>query len=243
MPTSDEIRAAFDTAMASSQKDTHSSSTPRRDPRRPSTSSNLGGGIGPARTIRSRPSVSVNADLETVRPAFGVDVFVFDNSWQPTQKYETVMKGFKVLGATCEDLKRKLADSEEKVRSGERAYAALEEKARSDEASHVELASELTDQLRSYEIAHTELVSQMQKKYHADMAAFTDHVSKMEERIRFNEASYMALVSQMEGKIQAGEVAYSELTKEMEECKSALKDRESVTFFILTQDLFGLNDV
>ncbi|KAF9647795.1 hypothetical protein BDM02DRAFT_3187697 [Thelephora ganbajun] len=192
--------------MASSQENARSSNTVRRGSNQHTASSNLSG-IGPARTIRPHARASVNPNLET--------------------KYGTVMKGFKVLETTCKDLKCKLADCEEKVRSHERAYSVLEERARSNETSHAELVAQLRDQLHSYDTAYTELVSQMEEKERSGAAAFTDLVSKMEEKIRLNETACMALVSQMEEQIQANEAAYSELTKKMEEYESVLKDRES----------------
>jgi hypothetical protein len=55
--------------------------TVRRDSLRPSTHSNLSGGIGPARTTRFHTNVSVNTDLETVCLKLRVDGFIFNNFW------------------------------------------------------------------------------------------------------------------------------------------------------------------
>lgn len=122
------------------------------------------------------------------------------------------MKGFKLLEATCKDLTCKLADSEEKARSKEEDYAALEEKARSDEASSKELISRMEDQIRSHEAHIAEIVSQARARIQADAEAYTTEVSWMNKVI------------------QTGEVAYFELAEKMKECESALKDRESVRF-------------
>lgn len=134
------------------------------------------------------------------------------------------MKGFKLLEAACKDLTRKLAESEEKVHSQEQAYAALEEKAQSNEASYKELVSKMEDQIRSYEATFEELVSQAR------------------EKIRIDAATYATEVSQMNEKLRANELANSKLAERIEECESALKDRESVRVF-LSQELHELTDV
>lgn len=79
MPSTDEIREAFNAAMASFQEDTRSSGTVRRGLRRLSDHSNLRGGIGPFRTTRSRTGVSVKADIETVRLVLWPDAPVLGN--------------------------------------------------------------------------------------------------------------------------------------------------------------------
>lgn len=126
-------------------------------------------------------------------------------------------------------MKGKLADSEERVRSSEQAYAALKEKAQSDEASHLELISKMGDKVHSYDVAYASLVSQAQEKARSDEAAFRELVSKAEEKFQLDGAAHATLVLQMEEKIEASETAYSELARKMEECERALKDRESVT--------------
>ena len=120
------------------------------------------------------------------------------------------MKGFKLLESSCKDLTHKLEESEERVRSREQAYAALEEKARSDETSHTELVSRMDDQIRLYQAAFTELVLQAQEKIRVDAAAYALQVSQMEERLR------------------ASELNYFELAEKMAKCETTLKDRESV---------------
>jgi len=148
------------------------------------------------------------------------------------------MKGFKILEATCKDLKRELADSNEKIYSGEQAYATLEAKARSDEASYKELISELEDKVRSCDTAFTEGASQMQEKAEA---AFARLVSETEERIRIDQMAHVAHVSQVEDKIKASEAAFVELLGKAEECEGALKQRESVRFITSTPEFIGLN--
>lgn len=129
------------------------------------------------------------------------------------------MKGFKLLETACKDLTHKLADSEEKVRSGEQAYTALEEKIRSNEASYTELVLKMGDQIRSYEAAFKELISQAREKICIDAAAYAAEVSRMEE------------------KLQVSELAYSRLAEKMEECESTLKSRESVRFVLRARTL------
>jgi hypothetical protein len=123
------------------------------------------------------------------------------------------MKGFKLLENTCGDLTRKLANSEELVRAGEEAYAALEEKARSVENAYKE---KMDDQTRAYEVHFAELVSQAQERINTDAAAYTAEVLRMEERL------------------QASELAHSQLVERMEECENLLKGRESVSFISWT---------
>lgn len=122
------------------------------------------------------------------------------------------MRGFKLLEATCKDLKHRLADSEQKLRSREQAYVALEGKAQSDETSYTEQVLKLEDQIRSYETAYTELVSKVREKVQADEIAHAGEVSRLEERL------------------QASSCANSQLAEKLEQCESALKDRESVRF-------------
>jgi len=64
-----------------------------------------------------------------------------------------------------------------------------------------------------------ELVAKMEDKIHSYDAACTNLV-----------VQGTALILQMEERIMACEVAYSEVAKKMEECKSSLKDQESVRF-------------
>ena len=113
------------------------------------------------------------------------------------------MKGFRILEATYESVKLKLADSEERLRS-------KEEKARSDEASLLERISQLEDQVYSREIAYTELEVQAKEKIQIDAYTHAAEVSRLEERV------------------QASELANSELAEKLDQCESALKDRESV---------------
>lgn len=140
------------------------------------------------------------------------------------------MKGFRLLETACEDLTRKLAESEEKVCSREQAYAALEEKvhsgqqayaaleeiAKSNEASYKELVLKTDDQIRSHEAVFTELVSQAREKIHIDAATHAMEVSWMDE------------------KLQASELATSKLAKKIEDCESALKNQELVSFVSFT---------
>lgn len=256
MSAADNVQAPADAGVITLEEDVSSVAT-RCDSLHPPARSNLSGGIGPARTARSRTSVSVNAGLEMVCLALRVDAFIFNDFWKSTQKYGMVVKGFKVLQSACKNLKHKLADCEEKIRSREQSYAALEEKfhdrerayttleekARSAEASYAETVSKLTDKIHSYDTAYTQLLSQAEEENRSSIANFKEEISRMEERIRFNEASCMALVSQMEGKVQASEAARSELANKAEECERALKDRESVGLAISIMDLIGLNDI
>ena len=122
-------------------------------------------------------------------------------------------------------MKDKLADSEEKIHHSEQAFAALVEKARSDNASYAELVSKLEDQVRSYDAAYADLVSQMQ------------------EKICANEAICVELVSQVEEKVRVSEAARSELAKKLEERGGALKDRESVRVATLMQEPIGLSSI
>ena len=55
------------TRMDDPRKDMRPSDAVRRDQNRLATSSNLSGGVGPVRSIRSRVNVSADADLKTVR--------------------------------------------------------------------------------------------------------------------------------------------------------------------------------
>jgi hypothetical protein len=107
------------------------------------------------------------------------------------------MKGFKLLEA-------KLADSEEKLRSTEQAYVALEEKARSEEASHTERVSKLEEKICSHETVHAEIIFQAR------------------EKIRIDAETYAAEVSQMEEKLRASESVNSKLSEKLQQCEKAL---------------------
>ena len=107
-------------------------------------------------------------------------------------------------------MEHKLTGSKEKLQSKERAYIALEEKARSNEASYTERISKLEDQIRSCETAYTELASQAQ------------------EKVRIHGVAHAAEVLQVEATLQTTKSAYSELSERLEQCKSVLRDRESV---------------
>src|ERR1700753_2483194 len=136
-----------------------------------------------------------------------------------------VMKGFRLLEATCKDLTRKIADSEKIARSTKQAYAALEEKARVNEAYYKEQISKREDEVRSYEASLAELVTEAQEKMRIDAATYTTAILQMEERL------------------QARESACFELVEKMKECESALEDRKSVCFMSWTQKLDGINDI
>lgn len=77
------------------------------------------------------------------------------------------MKGFKLLESKCEglthevaELTRRLADSDEKLKSREQACIALEEAAQLSQTSHVERVLKLEDQVREFETTNKELVSE-----------------------------------------------------------------------------------
>ena len=67
MSTAGEVRAALNTSMTGSQKNTNVA-TVRRGPVRPATGSGSSGGVGPVRSTRPRTNISADTDIKTVRP-------------------------------------------------------------------------------------------------------------------------------------------------------------------------------
>ena len=69
MPSTDEegLVVLNSTRIADPRKDARPSDAVRRGQNRLATSSNLSGGVGPVRSIRSHVNVSADADLKTVR--------------------------------------------------------------------------------------------------------------------------------------------------------------------------------
>lgn len=84
MPTINDAQDAVNTGAASLGAGVPSINV-RHDPPRLSILSNLSGGIGPTRTTRFRPNVSVNADLETVCLTLHVNVFLLLTSGNPSE--------------------------------------------------------------------------------------------------------------------------------------------------------------
>ena len=136
-----------------------------------------------------------------------------------------VMKGFRILKATNKELTDNLEASEKMARSLQEAYATLEEKGRSDEASYTERISNMENQVRAYEAAYSELVSEAKERICADATTYTSVVAQLEEKLR------------------ASELACSELSERMRERESTLKSRESVSVLSQTRRLAELNDV